>query len=155
LVVNPNYASQAIPGIPVGHVNVHAKIESNTVTEASNVLSNNADIFDWGDTIPPSLIARVQSEASDRFKKQDTGKTFWFFINTTTKPFSSPLARQAVIKALDYSALQRLGSETLSPGCYLLPPGMVGHPTAPCPFRDPSTPPNIAGAKKLVQQSGI
>jgi peptide/nickel transport system substrate-binding protein len=152
--INPNYAAQAIPGIPAGKVNVHAKIESNTTTEASDVLNNNADIFDWGDTIPPALISQVQA-ASGRFKKWETGKTFYFFMNVTNKPFSSKLAREAVIKALDYSALARLGSGTLAPGCYLLPPGMVGHPTAPCPLRDPSTPPDIAGAKQLVQQSGM
>jgi peptide/nickel transport system substrate-binding protein len=154
LAINPNYAAQAIPGIPAGHVNIHAKIESNTTTEASDVLNNNADIFDWADTIPPSLISQVQSQ-SDRFKSVDTGKTFYFFMNVTNKPFSSQLAREAVIKALDYSALARLGSGTLSPGCYLLPPGMVGHPTAACPYRDPASPPDIAGAKKLVQQSGM
>ena len=153
--INPNYAAQAVPGIPVGKVNVHAKIESNTTTEASDVLHNNADIFDWGDTIPPALIGQVQSTASDRYKNWETGKTFYFFMNVTNKPFSSQLAREAVIKALDYTALQRLGSGTISPGCYLIPPGMVGHPTAPCPLRDPSTPPDIAGAKKLVQQSGM
>jgi peptide/nickel transport system substrate-binding protein len=151
--VNPNYAAQAIPGIPAGHVNIHAKIESNTTTEASDVLNNSADIFDWGDTIPPSVVSQVQA-LTDRFKGVNTGKTFYFFLNTKNKPFSNALARQAVIKALDYNALQRLGSGTLTPACYLLPPGMVGHPTAPCPYRDPSSPPDIAAAKKLVQQSG-
>src|SRR5581483_8823767 len=42
-----------------------------------------------------------------------------------------------------------------TPGCYLLPIGMVGHPTAPCPYRDPNSAPDIAAAKKLVQQSGM
>ena len=155
LKINPNYASQAIPGIPVGHVNVHVKIESNTTTEASDVLNNNADIFDWGDTIPPSLITQVQSQAADRYKKVDTGKTFYFFLNVKNKPFSNALARQAVVKALDYNALARLGSGTLTPGCYQLPPGMTGHPTAPCPYRSPTSQPDIAGAKQLVQQSGM
>jgi peptide/nickel transport system substrate-binding protein len=155
LMVNPNYASQAIQGIPAGHVNVHAKIESNTTTEASDVLNNSADIFDWGDTIPPALVTQVASQASGRFKKVDTGKTFYFFLNVKNKPFSSQLAREAVIKALDYTALARLSSGTLTPACYLLPPGMVGHPSAPCPYRDPSSPPDIAAAKKLVQQSGM
>jgi peptide/nickel transport system substrate-binding protein len=155
LTINPNYAAQAIPGIPAGKVNIHAKIESNTTTEASDVLNNSADIFDWGDTIPPALVSQVASQATGRFKKVDTGKTFYFFLNVTNKPFSSPLAREAVIKALDYSALAKLSSGTLTPGCYLLPPGMVGHPSAPCPLRDPSSPPDIAGAKKLVQQSGM
>jgi peptide/nickel transport system substrate-binding protein len=151
--LNPSYAAQAIPGIPAGHVDVHVKIESNTTTEASDVLNNSADVFDWGDTIPPALVSQVSSQTS-RFQYVSTGKTFYFFLNTTQKPFSNMLAREAVIKALDYGALARLGSGTITPGCYLIPPGMSGHPTAPCPYRDPTSPPNIAAAKALVQQSG-
>jgi peptide/nickel transport system substrate-binding protein len=155
LAINPGYAAQAIPGIPAGHVSVHVKVESNTTTEASDVLNNSADVFDWGDTIPPSLVTQVASQAADRFKKVPTGKTFYFFLNVTEKPFSSQLAREAVIKALDRNALAKLGSGFLIPGCYLLPPGMVGHPSAPCPYGDPAAAPDIAGAKKLVQQSGM
>jgi peptide/nickel transport system substrate-binding protein len=152
--INPNYAAQAIPGIPVGHENIHVKIESNTTTEASDVLNNSADVFDWGDTIPPTVVPQLAS-ASGRFQKIPTGKTFYFFLNATEKPFSSQLAREAVIKALDRQALARLGSGFLIPGCYLLPPGMPGHPTTPCPYGDPAAAPDIAGAKKLVQQSGL
>jgi peptide/nickel transport system substrate-binding protein len=155
LVVNPSYAAQAIPGVPSGHLTVHFKIESNTTTEASDVLSNSADMFDWGDTLPPALVAQVASQASDRFKKIQTGKTFYFFLNTTQKPFTSQLAREAVIKGLDRAALAKLGSGFLTPGCYVLPPGMVGHPSAPCPYGDAAAAPDIAGAKKLVQQSGM
>ena len=43
-----------------GNMNVHVKIESNTTTEASEVLNNTADVFDWGDTIPPALIQQVE-----------------------------------------------------------------------------------------------
>lgn len=154
LAINPSYASQAIPGIPVGHQSIHVKIESNTTTEASDVLNNSADVFDWGDTIPPSLVTQVASQ-TDRFKKVPTGKTFYFFLNTTQKPFTSQLAREAVIKGLDRNALSKLGSGFLIPGCYLIPPGLVGHPSTPCPYGDPAAAPDISGAKKLVQQSGM
>jgi peptide/nickel transport system substrate-binding protein len=153
--LNPNYAAQALPGIPSGHVNVHVKIESNTTTEASDVLNNNADLFDWGDTVPPALVAQVLSQAADRFKKEQSALTLYFFLNTQEKPFNNALARQAVIKALDRNALSKLDSGNLTPGCYLLPPTMVGYPTSPCPYGDPAAAPDIAGAKKLVQQSGM
>jgi peptide/nickel transport system substrate-binding protein len=154
LVRNPNYASQAIPGIPAGHMDVNVKIESNTTTEASDVLNNQADVFDWGDTIPPALIQQV-SKLSDRFKAVQTNKTFYWFLNTTNKPFSSTLARQAVDVAVDRPALARLGSGALVPGCYLLPPQMTGHPTGPCPAGDPNSSPDVAKAKQMVQQSGM
>jgi peptide/nickel transport system substrate-binding protein len=76
-------------------------------------------------------------------------------MNTKTKPFSSLLARQAVLTGLNQNAMSRLGSGTLIPGCYFLPPGMVGHPTAPCPNGNPASGGNLAKAKALVQQSGM
>jgi peptide/nickel transport system substrate-binding protein len=155
LVRNPSYAAEAIPGIPAGHVDVHVKVESNTTTEASAVLNNSADVFDWGDTIPPALIGQVQSQAADRFKSVESNKTFYFFLNTTQKPFTSLQAREAVAMAVDRPALAKLGSGALVPGCYLLPPQMTGHPTQTCPTGAPTSAPNVAAAKKLVQQSGM
>ncbi len=156
LDLNPNYAAQAIPGIPAGHVDVHVKIESNTTTEASDVLNNKADVFDWGDTIPPALVAQIESQASDRYRKLATRKTFYFFLNTTQKPFTSALARQAVIEAArSQRRSQGSAAASLIPG---LLPAPAGDGRAPdrarartaTPRRLPTSPP----AKQLVQQSG-
>jgi peptide/nickel transport system substrate-binding protein len=81
--------------------------------------------------------------------------TYYFFLNTQTKPFSSQLAREAVITGLNESALNRLGSGTLLPACFFLPPGMVGHPTSTCPYGNPTQGGNLAKAKALVTQSGM
>jgi peptide/nickel transport system substrate-binding protein len=81
--------------------------------------------------------------------------TYYFFLNTQTKPFNNQLARQAVVTGIDQNALSKLGSGTLIPACYFLPPGMVGHPTAPCPYGDPAKGGDMAKAKQLVQQSGM
>ncbi len=146
----------SIPGIPQGHlqtVNVH--VQSNTLTEAQQVLNNQADNFDAGDTVPPTLLSQIQSSAGSRFAKETAALTFYFFMNTTTKPFNNPLVRQAVNLALDRRALQRLASGFITPGCYFLPPQLPGHPTAPCPYGDPNSAPNLSKAKALVQQSGL
>jgi peptide/nickel transport system substrate-binding protein len=145
-----------IPGIPQGHlqtINVH--VQSNTLTEAQQVLNNQADNFDAGDTVPPTLLSQIQSSAGSRFAKETAALTFYFFMNTTTKPFDNPLVRQAVNLALDRRALQRLASGFITPGCYFLPPQLPGHPTAPCPYGDPNGAPNLTKAKALVQQSGL
>ena len=155
LVKNPHWAAMNIPNIPAGHVNVNVKISSNVDSNALSVLNNSADVFDWADTIPGSLIPQIQSQASDRYTKKVMNSTYYIFLNTKAKPFSSSLARQAVIVGLDRNAMNRLGSGTLIPACYFLPPGMVGHPTAPCPYGDPASGGNIAKAKQLVQQSGL
>jgi len=135
-------------------VNVLTKVSSNVNSNALSVLNGSADVFDWADTIPGSLLPQIQSQASSRYQKKVMNSTYYFFLNTQSKPFSSALAREAVITGLDRNALNRLGSGTLISACYFLPPGMVGHPTATCPYGDPSTP-NLAKAKQLVQQSGM
>jgi peptide/nickel transport system substrate-binding protein len=156
VVKNHYWTKEAIPGIPSGSVNaIKAKISSNTTANALSVLGNSADVFDFADTIPPSILAQVPSKASGRYEKVVKNSTYYFFLNTKTKPFSSELARQAVIVGLDRNAIARLGSGFFVPACYLLPPGIIGHPkTTSCPYGDP-TKPDLAKAKTLVKQSGM
>jgi peptide/nickel transport system substrate-binding protein len=151
--INPVYNAEAIAGIPPAHVNVDVKVEANNQTEAEDVLNGTADLFDPGDTLPPALLSQIT--ATGRFSKEPIQQTFYFFLNTKTKPFNSLLAREAVTIAINQSALSRLDSGNFSPGCYFLPPGIIGHPTAPCPYGDPSAGGNIAKAKALVKQAGL
>jgi peptide/nickel transport system substrate-binding protein len=155
--INPYYAKEAIPGIPVAKVNVQARVEANTTTETEDVLNNTADVFDTGDAISPSLLAQVKAQASNRYATTPVVQTFYFFMNTTTKPFNSQLVREAVIESIDRNALSKLDSGNLVPGCYMLPIGMVGHPTKPCPYGNPAATPTaatIAKAKGLIAKAG-
>jgi peptide/nickel transport system substrate-binding protein len=155
LVKNPKFASQSISSIPSGNANeIDVKINSNVTAGALSVLNNSVDVFDWADIIPGSLLPQVTSQASDRYSKQVMNTTYYFFMNTTNKPFSNQLAREAVMYGLDRGALSRLGAGFFSPACFFLPPNMVGHPTGSCPYGSLSGP-NIAKAKQLVQQSGM
>jgi peptide/nickel transport system substrate-binding protein len=155
VVKNPQWAKMNIPGIPAGSVNVNVKISSNVDSNALSVLNNTADVFDWADTVPGSLLPQIQSQASSRYTKKIMNSTYYIFMNTKAKPFSSQLAREAVVTGLNQNAMNRLGSGTLIPGCYFLPPGMVGHPTGPCPYGNPASGGDIAKAKALVKQSGM
>jgi peptide/nickel transport system substrate-binding protein len=153
---NPHFAALKIPGIPLGSLaTIQVNITSNTQSEAQQVLSNQADVFDAGDTLPPSLLPQIQSQAKDRFSKEPIPSTYYFFLNTTKPPFNNPKARQAVTYALDRRAMVRLASGFLTPTCYFIPEGVVGHPTSACPYGDPNAAPNVAKAKSLVQQSGL
>jgi peptide/nickel transport system substrate-binding protein len=155
LVQNPRWAAEAIPGIPAGHVNVNVKISSNVDANALAVLNNSADIFDWADTIPGSLLPQIHAQAADRFGFVDLGgSTYYIFLNSKTKPFSNQLAREAVVTGLNQNAMNRLGSGTLAAGCFFLPPAIIGHPTSACPYGSPGDG-NLAKAKQLVQQSGM
>ena len=155
IVRNPQYAAQQIPGVPQGKVDVKVNIVSNNQTAAARVLNGGADVFDWGDTLPPSLLAQISAKAKDRYAKVPTVSTFYFFLNTKTKPFNNLKARQAAVMATDRQALARLASGFQQPACYFLPTGLPGHPTTPCPYGDPNAKPDYAKAKKLVQESGL
>ncbi len=152
LALNPQWAKHPIPGIPSGDANVAVKIVANNQTEAEQVLSGAADVFDYNDSIPPALLPQVQS--SGRFAKEPTVSNEFFFLNVKAKPFDSKLVREAVNYALDRRALQRLDSGMLEPACFFLPTGMPGHPTGACPYGDPSGAPDVAKAKELISQSG-
>ncbi len=155
--INPYYAKEAIPGIPVAHVTIDAKVESNTTTETEDVLSNTADLFDTGDTIAPALLPQIKSNAPHRFSTTPVVQNFYFFLNTTVKPFDSQLVREAVTMSIDRNALSRLDDGNLIPGCYFLPIGMIGHPSKPCPYGNPATSPTaatIARAKSMIAQAG-
>jgi peptide/nickel transport system substrate-binding protein len=158
LVRNSHFTSSTIPGVPTGHVDVNVKIVSNNQSEAEQVLSNTADVFDYNDTIPPTLLSQVESQAQGRYAKESTVSGEYFFLNTKAKPFDSPLVREAVNYAIDRRALQRLDSGMLHPACFFLPAGMPGHPSSPCPYGEPNsevTAANFAKAKELVQKSGM
>lgn len=155
VVRNKAWTDATIPGIPAGKVDVDVRIASNTQTEAEQVLDNQADVFDWGDQLPPTLLSQVTAKASDRYAKQRTISTFYFFLNTQTKPFSSQLARQAVNMAIDRRALARLNGGNFQPTCHFLPDGMKGHSTTPCPYGDPNAAPDLAKARALLKRSGM
>ncbi|HEY1274022.1 MAG TPA: ABC transporter substrate-binding protein [Thermoleophilaceae bacterium] len=156
LVKNPRFAGLNIPDIPTGHLDrIKVDITSNTQSEAEQVLQDQADAFDAGDTLPPSLLPQIESKAQGRFAREPVPSTFYFFMNTRTKPFDNPLARQAVEYALDRRAFVRLASGFLKPECYFLPEGIAGHPTGSCPYGSRDGAPDLAKAKQLVKEAGL
>jgi len=154
VVKNPDWTP--IPGIPSGHVNVDVKVSGNVTSNALAVLNNTADVFDWADTIPGSLLAQIKAKASDRFQDVNLGgSTYYIFFNVTKPPFNNQLVREAVATGLNESAMNKLGSGTLAPACFFLPPAVPGHPTGSCPYGNPASGGNIAKAKALIKQSGL
>jgi peptide/nickel transport system substrate-binding protein len=137
-------------------VTVDAKINSNVPSNALSVLNNTADFFDWADTVPGSLLPRIKAEASSRFQLKNLGgSTYYVFLNSTEKPFNSQLAREAVVTGLNEEAMRTLGSGTLIPACFWLPPYVPGHVSnGACPYGTPGTG-DLAKAKALVKQSGM
>jgi len=150
---NPLFADFRIPDIPLGNLDaINVRIVSNTNSEAQQVLNNQADIFDPGDTLPPALLPQIECQARDRFARKPVPSTFYFFLNTTKPPFDNEKARQAVNMALDRDALVRLSSGFFEPSCFFIPEGIVGHPDSECPYGDE---PDIEGARRLIREAGL
>jgi peptide/nickel transport system substrate-binding protein len=150
-----NTEFRSIAGIPTPKVNVNVKISTNVTANALSVLNNSADVFDYADTVPVHLLPQIRATAPDRFSNVDLGgATFYIFFNVTNKPFDDQLAREAVVAGLNEDAMSRLAADPLDPGCYMLPPAVPGHPSAPCPYGTPGTG-DLAKAKTLVKQSGM
>jgi peptide/nickel transport system substrate-binding protein len=159
LVKNPHWAANNISGIPAGSVDeVDVMVQSNTLTEGQDVLNNTADIFDPGDTPPAALLSQITSQASDRFSRVPVALMYYFFLNTQVPPFNNKQVRLAVNMAMDRTALATLSSGELTPGCYFLPPTIVGHQSGGCASGDPGTKPSaatVAKAKQMIQQAGM
>jgi peptide/nickel transport system substrate-binding protein len=153
VVKNSNWTT--VPGIPSGHVNINVEISSNVTSNALSVLNNTADVFDWADTIPGSLLPQIHAKGAGRFANINLGgSTYYVFMNVTNKPFNNQLAREAVVTGLNEAAMNRLSSGTLAPACFFLPPSVPGHPASACPYGTPGEG-NLAKAKALVKQSGM
>ncbi len=151
---NPSFAKFKIPDIPLGHLDtITVKIISNTQSEAEQVLNNQAEVFDPGDTLPPALLPQIKSKASDRYATKSIPSTFYMFLNTTKPPFNNALAREAVNVGVDRRAFQRLASGFLTPTCYFLPEGIIGHPSGSC-AQGSTGAPDLNKARQLLKQSG-
>ena len=151
----PGFAALNIPDIPTGHIDTfNFKLVSDTQSEVEQVLSDAADVFDPGDTITPSLLSQVTSQAADRFQKQTIPSTFYMFLNTTKPPFNNALAREAVNVGVDRRALPAAGVGLLGAGL-LLPAG--GHRRPPdrrLQVRDPGCARTWPRPRQLLKQSG-
>ena len=150
IVPNPDW--KALPGIPKATVNYQEQINSNVNANALSVLKNQNQIFDWADTIPPGDLSAAKASGHDKLVNLG-GSVYYFFLNASKAPFNNQLAREAVVQGLNQSSFSRLGSGTLAPGCFFLPPGIIGHGVGSCPYGNPATG-NMKKAKQLLAKSG-
>jgi peptide/nickel transport system substrate-binding protein len=154
LVKNPSFD---VPGLARGHAaTIVYKVNSNVLANAEQVLNNQADVFDPGDTLPASVVPQIKSQASDRYQAMPLNSSWYFWFATYKKPFNNLYARQAVLAAMDDRALSRLDSGFMTPDCHLVPFGIQGHSSpSSCPFHNPAGPPNMALAQQLMAKSGM
>jgi peptide/nickel transport system substrate-binding protein len=154
LVQNPKFD---VPGLPKGHAQkIIYNVNSNVLANAEQVLNNQADVFDPGDTLPPSILQKIKTSATDRYKTIPLNSSWYWWFGVEKPPFNNIYARQAVLAAMDDRALSRLDSGFMTPDCHLIPFGIPGHSSpSSCPFHNPNGPPNMTLAKQLMAKSGM
>lgn len=156
LIINPHWDPSKVPGVPAAKTDIAVDVDSGVASNGLSLLNNTSDLTDPSDMLPASLLGELKRLAPTRIRTMNLGtSTDLIFMNTREAPFSSQLAREAVVTALSRTQLAQLGSGsgTLTAGCFLLPPAVIGHPTnATCPYGDGSG--DIAKARKLVTKSG-
>jgi peptide/nickel transport system substrate-binding protein len=138
--------AKILPDLPGGHVD---KITSTVVTNYSSattqVQQNKAD--DLTDPPPTDLLGSTEAQYGDRFKKQPTVSTYYFYMNTQQPPFNDVKVRQAVNYALDPEALVRIYGGLQEPTQQVLPPTMEGYKKIEL------YPHNLAKAKQLIKEA--
>ncbi len=155
MVRNARFEPLEIPDVPSGSLErISVKIVHSPEAAADQVLAGRADGYDPGAPVPPEIQARARALGSKRFDMLGVPSTLYFFLNTVQPPFSSELARRAVITALNRPYLAKLSKGALAPDCYLIPDGIVGHPSASCPYGDADDRGDLKAARKLMQESG-
>ena len=154
MVKNPSFDQLDIPDVPVGTLDrIKVRINPNRVSAADDVIGDRADGYDPGTPLPAAALAQATS-GDGQFEDVAIFSTLYFFLNSTTPPFNSELARRAVLTALDRPALGRLSNQTLEPECYLLPDGVPGHTSSSCPYGAADEEGDMQAAEELVQESG-
>jgi len=155
MVRNHGFEALEIPDIPAGSLErVAVKIVHSPAAAASQVISGGADGYDPGAPMPPGIQARARALGSKRFDMLSVPSTLYFFLNTVRPPFSSELARRAVVTAMNRPYMAKLSKGALAPDCYLIPDGIVGHPSASCPYGGADDRGDLGTARQLVQASG-
>jgi peptide/nickel transport system substrate-binding protein len=147
LVRNPNFNNQ-IPTMPSGNPDrVEAAIVTDPVASYQRVVSNKAD-YDYN-VVPTDRLPEAQSKYKDRLKIYTNANTYYYALNNKLPPFNNIKARKAVQMAIDPQAIISgiyggLGRPTQN----FLPPGYPQYKKIQAWKFD------LAGAKKLVQESG-
>ena len=152
LARNPNFKPSS--GVPAAKLDgVETEVIKSAERQTQDLISNKLDYA--FDPPAPDQLREVKTRYRDRYEEFVTNSTYYYFLNTKLKPFDNKLAREAVNYAIDERAIARLFGGLFQPDCNFLPPGMQGYQKIePCPWGDPNQAPDLAKAKKLVEESG-
>ncbi len=89
VVRNPSFD---VPGLAKGHADtIVYKVNSNVLANAEQVLNNQADVFDPGDTLPPSILPQIKSQAADRYAAMPLNSSWYFWFGRREEAVQQPV----------------------------------------------------------------
>ena len=136
MVRNDRFDPLELPDIPSGSLErIAVKIVHSPAAAANQVLSGRADGYDPGAPWRPGSRRGRERSVPGAPTWVSVPSTLYFFMNTAESPFSSELARRAVMTAMNRPYLAKLGKGALDPDCYLIPEGDRGASDGLMPLR--------------------
>lgn len=106
--------------------------------------------IDWVPKVPP-LIARELMKADPPRQDYNPGSqlaTYFYWFNTTQKPYDDPRVRQALVMAIDRAEIVKIIGAGEEPSRSLVPPGIPGYEPMRCPPEDADR------ARELLAEAG-
>jgi peptide/nickel transport system substrate-binding protein len=146
---NPQWAknnAKLVPNVPTPAADtITETVVKNLSSQTTDVEQNRADFMI--DPPPTDRIPEVESKYPDRFRKEVTVSTYYFWLNVKSPTFKDVRLRQAVNYAVDPAALQRIYGSLMVPTQQVLPPNMPGYK------KFELYPHNMSKAKQLFKQA--
>lgn len=103
------------------------------------------------DNPPPDRVADLKARyEGKRWRQFPTPSTFYFFMNTETKPFDDVRVRRAVNHAIDTDAINRVQGGVIEETNEILPAPLPGHKDSPDLY-----PHDVDKAKRLIREAGV
>jgi peptide/nickel transport system substrate-binding protein len=103
------------------------------------------------DNPPPDRVADLKAKyEGKRWRQFGTPSTFYFFMNTETKPFDDVRVRKAVNFAIDTDAINRVQGGVIQETNEILPEPLPGHKDTPDLY-----PHDVNKAKQLIKEAGV
>jgi len=150
LARNPQWAranAKLVRTVPSGHVDrIDFEVLRNPSTQVNDVEAGRSD---WMFNAPPAdRYADVKEKfEGTQFEVNAAPGTYFFWLNTTQPPFDDARVRQAVARAVDARALERIYAGQLIGTQQVLPPGMPGYEKLDL------YPHSLADAKQLLAEA--
>jgi peptide/nickel transport system substrate-binding protein len=126
---NPVWANTnqgLIHDVPTPHADrITQNVVKSLSSEVTQVERNRADFM--VDPPPENRLLELEWKYPNRFRKEITLSTYYFWMNTARPPFDDLKVRQAVNYAIDPAVLERIYGALMTPTQQVLPPGMPGY----------------------------